>query len=113
MKPKFRRQEWWAVKRVGESWRKPRGMDSKMRLKRKGKPPLVSTGYRSPKAGRGLHPCGKKEILVTSLKDLERVNPSRDVVRISARVGRRLKLQITKKAAEKGVKVLNPLEGGE
>jgi len=31
-KPKFRRQESWRYKRVSEIWRKPDGIDSKMRI---------------------------------------------------------------------------------
>ncbi|MEM3518904.1 MAG: 50S ribosomal protein L32e [Candidatus Hadarchaeales archaeon] len=107
MKPKFRRQDWWAVKRVGEKWRRPRGIDSKMRLKKKGKPPLVSVGYRSPKTARNLHPSGKVEILVRNMKDLEKADPARNVVRIASGAGLRLRLQIAKKAAERGIRVLN------
>ncbi|MFN4133111.1 MAG: 50S ribosomal protein L32e [Candidatus Hadarchaeales archaeon] len=111
MKPKFRRQDWWAVKRVGEKWRKPRGIDSKMRIRKKGKPPLVSVGYRSPKATRNLHPSGAVEILVKNMKDLEKADPAKNVVRIASGIGLRLKLQIVKRAAEKGIRVLNPPKG--
>jgi large subunit ribosomal protein L32e len=37
-KPEFRRQESWRYKRVGESWRRPKGLDSKMRKEVKGWP---------------------------------------------------------------------------
>jgi len=36
--PKFRRQESWRYKRLKENWRKPRGIDNKMRKKVKGWP---------------------------------------------------------------------------
>ena len=48
-KPKFRRQESWRYKRVTDRWRKPHGIDSKMRKKIKGWPASPTTGYRSPK----------------------------------------------------------------
>ncbi|MCD6106274.1 MAG: 50S ribosomal protein L32e, partial [Thermoplasmata archaeon] len=30
-RPEFRRQEWFRYKRLGEKWRRPRGLHSKMR----------------------------------------------------------------------------------
>ncbi|MEM1689350.1 MAG: 50S ribosomal protein L32e [Candidatus Hadarchaeales archaeon] len=108
MSKKFKRQSWWRFKRLDESWRRPRGKDSKMRLQIKGKPPLVSIGYRSPKSERDLHPCGLKEVLVHNLKELEKVDPSTQAIRISSTVGKRLKTQILKVAQERKIKVLNP-----
>ena len=46
-KPRFRRQESWRYKRVGDTWRRPHGIDSKMRKKVKGWPPSPCPGYRS------------------------------------------------------------------
>jgi len=57
-RPKFVRQESWRYVRVSPSWRKPRGIDNKMRVKLKGYPKLPSIGYRNPKLVRGLHPTG-------------------------------------------------------
>lgn len=106
-RPEFIRQESWRYVRVKESWRRPRGIDSKMRLKKKGKPPLVSIGYRNPKLVRGLHPTGFKEVLVHNVKDLEKVNPDREAVRIAGTVGRRKRIEIIQKADELGIVVLN------
>jgi len=69
-KPRFRRQESWRYKRVGDRWRKPHGIDSKMRKKVKGWPVSPTTGYRSPKKTRGLHPSGFVETRVQSVADL-------------------------------------------
>jgi large subunit ribosomal protein L32e len=105
---RFKRQHWWKHKRLGEEWRRPRGKDSKMRLGIKGKPPVVSVGYRTSRENRGLHPCGLHEVLVRNLRDLERVDPRRQVARISATVGQRLRNRILQRARELGIKVLNP-----
>lgn len=109
--PKFRRQEWFRFKRLGEKWRRPRGKDSKMRLGKKGKPAMPSIGYRLPKSVRGLHPSGREEVLVRNLKDVERVDASKQVIRIASDVGRRKREQIIARAKELGIQVLNP--GGE
>ncbi|MDG7043343.1 MAG: hypothetical protein JRM98_04415, partial [Nitrososphaerota archaeon] len=47
-KPKFLRQESWRYKKLKPNWRKPKGIDNKMRLQEKGWPPLVKVGYRTP-----------------------------------------------------------------
>ncbi|MFH0896784.1 MAG: 50S ribosomal protein L32e [Candidatus Bathyarchaeota archaeon] len=105
-KPHFTRQESWRYKRVATSWRRPRGIDSKMRLKLKGRPKLVVVGYRSPRLVRGFHPSGFVEILVYNVKDLEKVD-SKQVVRIGHTVGLAKKIKIVEKAKELGLRVLN------
>ncbi len=106
--PKFRRQEWFRFRRLGEKWRRPRGKDSKMRMGKSGKPAMPSVGYKSPKLLRGLHPSGLAEVMVSSPRDIEGVNPSRQAVRIASSVGRRKREQILARAKELGIKVLNP-----
>ena len=108
-KPDFVRQESWRYVRVKESWRKPRGMDSKMRLQKKGWPPIVKVGYRGPAKARGLHPSGFQEVLVHNVEELERLNPATQAARIARTVGFRKRLEIMRKAEELGIYVLNPL----
>lgn len=107
-KPEFVRQESWRYKRVKENWRRPRGIDSKMRLQVKGWPKIVKVGYRGPRAARHLHPSGYREMLVHNLDDLSRIDPSRDAARIASTVGARKRAVIVSKAKELGIKVLNP-----
>lgn len=106
-RPKFIRQESWRYVRIKPNWRRPRGIDSKMRLKKKGYPKSPNVGYRSPKLVRGLHPTGYREVLVHNLNDLEGIDPNRYAIRIAAAVGKRKRLEIIKKADELGIKVLN------
>ncbi|MFH0748458.1 MAG: 50S ribosomal protein L32e [Candidatus Bathyarchaeota archaeon] len=105
-KPHFVRQESWRYKRVSPSWRRPKGIDSKMRLKKKGRPKSVEVGYRSPKAVRGFHSSGFEERLVHNVKDLEKVTP-KQVIRIGHTVGLAKKAKIVEKAKELGFRVLN------
>jgi large subunit ribosomal protein L32e len=107
-KPKFRRQESWRYKRVGDTWRKPHGIDSKMRKKVKGWPVSPTTGYRSPKKTRGLHPSGFVETLVQSVEDLGGIDPELQAIRIARTVGGRKRVEILASAEEKGIHVLNP-----
>jgi large subunit ribosomal protein L32e len=107
-KPKFRRQESWRYKRVGDTWRKPHGIDSKMRKKVKGWPVSPTVGYRSPKKTRGLHPSGFVETRVQSVKDLGGIDPELQAIRIARTVGGRKRVEILALAEEKGIHVLNP-----
>jgi len=105
----FVRQESWRYSRVGASWRRPRGISSKMRLRRKGWPKVVDIGYRAPREERGLHPSGLREVLVYNENDLRGLDPALFAVRIAHAVGKRKRKAILAKASELGLKVLNPV----
>ncbi|ALV61938.1 LSU ribosomal protein L32e [Thermococcus sp. 2319x1] len=108
-KPRFLRQEWWRFPKFKNDpkWRRPKGIDSKMRLKLKGKARSPSIGWSSPKAVRGLHPSGYEEVLVHNVKELETIDPTRQAARIARTVGKKKRLMIIERAKELGIKVLN------
>jgi large subunit ribosomal protein L32e len=106
-RPRFVRQESWRYDRLSESWRRPKGKDNKMRLQVSGVPPLVKVGYRGPKVSRGLHPSGYTDNLVFNVNDLARLDPKVDAARMAHAVGKRKRIEIIAKAAERGIKVLN------
>ncbi len=108
-KPEFNRHDSHKKKRLSTSWRKPRGLHNKMReqIAAKGKP--VRPGFGSPKAVRGFHPSGFREMLVYNVQNLE--NASGFAVRISSTVGMKKRLAIQAKAAEMSLKVLNTKGG--
>jgi len=108
-KPKFIRMNSWYLTRIGEeTWRRPKGLDNKIRLERKGFPARVKIGYRKPKLVRGLHPSGLKEILVNNVADLVGLDPERYAIRIASTVGRRKRREIIKEAERMGLRILNP-----
>jgi large subunit ribosomal protein L32e len=107
-KPKFKRWMSQAYKRVKESWRRPRGIHSKVRIRKKGKIKMPSVGYGAPKELRFLHPSGLKEVLISNLKDLEKVDPKTQAIRIAHTVGEKKRKEIIKKAEELKIKILNP-----
>lgn len=107
-KPRFLRQSAKAYKRLGEKWRRPRGMHSKLRRKEKSKGKMPSPGYGAPKSLRYLHPSGYKEVLIHNVKELEKVNPEKEAIKIAHTIGRKKREEILKKAEELKIKVLNP-----
>jgi large subunit ribosomal protein L32e len=107
-RPAFVRQESWRYVRIHPEWRKPKGVDSKMRRQDKGWPALVRVGYRGPAAARGLHPSGHREVIVHRAADLEPLVPGRDVARIGATVGAKKRETILERATELGIRVVNP-----
>jgi len=109
-KPDFIRYESWRYKRVKPNWRKPKGIDSKVREKRKGWIKTPDVGYRSPKTVRGLHPSGFEEVIVYRPEDLEKLDPTKHAVRIAHTVGTRKRIAILEKAEELELVVLNPTE---
>jgi large subunit ribosomal protein L32e len=107
-RPAFVRQESWRYVRIHPEWRKPKGVDSKMRRQDKGWPALVKVGYRGPVEARGLHPSGHLEVLVHRPEDLEGMVPGRDVARLGRTVGAKKRAAIISRATELGVRVVNP-----
>ncbi|MFH8080652.1 MAG: 50S ribosomal protein L32e [Candidatus Aenigmatarchaeota archaeon] len=106
-KPEFKRHGTY-VRRAIKRWRRPRGRDNKMRRKEKSKGKRPSVGFGAPKSLRGLHPSGFKEVLISNVEELKKVNKETEAVRICSKVGKKKKLEIVNKAKEIGIKVLNP-----
>ena len=106
-KPKFVRAESWKYDRFSLSWRRPRGLDNKIRRKILGWPPGPSMGYKGPKVARFLHPSGYKEVIVFNVADLANVDVNTQAVRIAHRVGIRKRADIIAKAKEMNLKILN------
>jgi len=107
-KPTFKQTDSHKKKKLADYWRKPDGIHNKTRYAKHGKCPLVEAGYGSPAAVRGLHPSGFEEIIVNNVKDLGSVKIDKQAARIARTVGAKKRSDIENKAAELGLRILNP-----
>ena len=106
-RPAFKRQEWYRYSKLGEKWRKPKGIHSKMKRCLKRRPPMVDIGFRGPVAARDLHPSGFEEVMVYNVDGLEGIDPKKQAVRIGGTVGTKKRMAIEDRADELGIRVLN------
>jgi large subunit ribosomal protein L32e len=106
-RPAFRRVESWRYKRVKDSWRKARGIDSKTRKKKKLGVKSPTIGYRGPKKVRGLHPSGYEEVRITTIDDLKTLNKNRHALKISGKLGGKKRISLIDYCQKRGFKVLN------
>ena len=106
-RPAFKRQEWFRYSKLGESWRRPKGIHSKMKRNLKRRPPVVDIGFRGPAEVRGLHPSGFEEVMVYNVEGLEGIDPKAQAVRIGGTVGTKKRIVIQERADELGIRVLN------
>jgi len=104
---RFKRDGYGKKRQLSDSWRKPRGQHNKQREQKKARGAHPTPGFGSPVAVRGMHPSGYFEVLVTTLKDLEGLDPKTQAVRISGTVGSRKRSAIQDQAITAGFRVLN------
>ena len=107
--PRWMSMDEWRFLRVAhrESWRRPKGDDNKIRLEIKGYPKRVKVGYGKPRLVRNLHPTGFKLVIVHRPEDVDKVDPTREAIVIGRTVGLRKRVEIVRRAIERGVRVIN------
>lgn len=104
-KPDFKRQDVNRYKQFEGSWRRPRGIHSKLRMGFRGHNAVPTIGYGSPSEVKGLSKKGLNFVSVYNVKDLDNVKEGCIMV-IGGTVGTKKKLEILAKAKEKKFTVM-------
>ncbi len=105
-KPEFIQQDYHKKKRLSRKWKRPTGLQSKMRHQFKGYNRRVKQGWRSPVAVRGFHGKGVEPVLISNVSELNKVKKDQGII-VSGKVGLKKRIDILKKAEELKILVLN------
>ena len=95
--------------RLDRSWRKPRGIDCRVRRRFRGAPRMPKIGYGSNNKTKHLLQNYRKKFVVNNVQELDMLlmNNDKYCAEISATVGGPKRIQILRRATELGVKVTN------
>jgi len=95
--------------RVAATWRKPKGIDNRVRRRFKSTLAMPSIGYGSNKKTRFLIPSGHKSFLVSNVRDIELLlmHNKTHAAEIAHNVSSRKRVEIVARAKQLGVKVTN------
>ena len=106
---KFARHQSDLFKRVKPSWRKPKGIDGRVRRRFKGALPMPSIGYGSNKETRNVHPHGFKTVVVQNVADLEMLmmHNRTYAATVGKAVSTRVRRQIVERAEQLAIRVTN------
>jgi large subunit ribosomal protein L32e len=99
MSKEFPRYNSHKEKKLSSSWRRPRGLQNKVRLSKKGYVKKVKIGY-------GRKSKEQNTIFINSMKDLESLDKGTKVV-FSGKIGTKKKLLMLEMASQKGMVVTN------
>ncbi|KAJ3289800.1 60S ribosomal protein L32 [Borealophlyctis nickersoniae] len=106
---KFVRHQSDRYKKLDPNWRKPKGIDNRVRRRFKGQIPMPKIGYGSCAKTRHLMPNGFKKFLVHNVRDLELLLMHNRVfaAEIAHNVSQKKRIAIVERADQLDVKVTN------
>lgn len=106
----FKRHQSDRFKSVHESWRKPKGIDNRVRRRFSGQTPMPSIGYGSAKATKHMLPSGFRKVVICNVSELEMLMMQNGVyaAEVAHNVSAKNRIVIVKRAKELNVKVTNP-----
>ena len=95
--------------KLKSSWRRPHGIDCRVRRQYKSNKPLVKVGYKNSLKTRHTLPNGFRKFLIRSPQDIEMLLMNNRVYcgELAANLCANTKKQIVKRAAELNVKLTN------
>ncbi|MBI4149406.1 hypothetical protein HY491_03080 [Candidatus Woesearchaeota archaeon] len=94
-------------KRLGRYWRRPKGGDSKLRLRVRGHGLSVSIGYRRKGSERGMLRNGLRERRIETMRDVNLLNIKTEAAVLSSTLGLKQKAELAKALAAKGAVIMN------
>ena len=77
----FQRKDHHKKKRLNKGWRKPKGLQNKLRIQKKGHDIKVKTGYMSNSNGKGLYE-GLEIVDVANINSLKELDPKKHALNI-------------------------------
>ncbi|KAK0272132.1 60S ribosomal protein L32 [Friedmanniomyces endolithicus] len=106
---RFNRHQSDRFMRVDPSWRKPKGIDNRVRRRFKGQAVMPKIGYGSNRKTRHMMPSGHKAFLVNNLNELDLLlmHNKTYAAEIAHGVSSRKRIEIVSRAKQLGVKVTN------
>ncbi|KAG5463535.1 MAG: 60S ribosomal protein L32 [Olpidium bornovanus] len=96
-------------KGIKPNWRKPKGIDNRVRRRFKGQLPMPSIGYGSNKKTRHLMPNGLKKFVVNNVKELDLLlmHNKSYAAEIAHNISARRRVAIVERAQQLNIKVTN------
>ncbi|OIW33635.1 ribosomal protein L32e [Coniochaeta ligniaria NRRL 30616] len=106
----FMRHQSDRFKCLDATWRKPKGIDNRVRRRFKGNLVMPSIGYGSNKKTKHMMPSGHKAFVVSNVRDVELLLMHNKVyaAEIAHNVSSRKRIDIIARAKQLSVKVTNP-----
>merc|ERR1711971_60075 len=107
---KFIRHQSDRYDKVKRNWRKPKGIDNRVRRKFKGMYLMPNIGYGSAKETRHVMPSGFKKVLVHNIKELEVLMMQNKTycAEIARGVSAKNRKTLIERAAQLAIRVTNP-----
>ncbi len=101
----FSRREHKKRKRLGDVWRKPKGLHSKVRKKQKQYGKMPTARGRTAVKQRFMHPLGVIEVRVGNLEELKKA-PKNSLIRFNSGIGGRKRILLLETAKKLDVKII-------
>merc|ERR1739838_462922 len=107
---KFTRHQSDRYDKVKRNWRKPKGIDNRVRRKFKGMYKMPNIGYGSASATRHMMPTGFRKVLVHNIKELEVLMMSNKTyaAEIARGVSAKNRKTLIERAAQLAIRITNP-----
>lgn len=106
-KPHFRNHNSHKIKRATNAYRRPKGLQNKMRLNHKSYSRQVAIGFRSPVEARGMTRDGLWPVVVSNVKELAELEAGKHGVVLASGLGMKKRSMIAQEAAKLKLTVIN------